>query len=365
MRNLYRSSKAATTGALALGLLCQGSEALAACANRTQEVSNDLALECLIGPRKAKEPSDPTFREQTMYRTLISELSAVMALPVLEPADSVGFSGFHFSFDVTGTTIKSDRPYWGGYAQADGTKSQAGVRNVSGNILGLATLMVRKGIWPFVIPIGAELGLGASNLLQSNIYALQGYFKLAFHEGYHDIPVPSIAARASVSRIAGAPQLDLTMINVDGQMSKAFGIGGTWTLEPYIGGGAMFSIARSQVIDTAPTIDLYRLSPGVTMVDALNQKVVYPTQDNIFRYRLFAGINAHYAIISITGYFSYWGVGADNGFDLSTIPDAAVLRPASGAAAACRINGNTMEKICPKDLAADQFTFGGSLGLRF
>lgn len=358
------------------GVLWPSGSAHAACADQTPDISNDLSLECLIGPRPAKTSSDPTLREQSLYRSLLSELSAVMALPVLDPADTTGYSGFHFSFDVVGTTIRDPGNnavgnYWSGYAQPDGTHSQAGVRHVSGSILPVATLMLRKGIWLPLPPLpSVELGLGASNLLQSNIYALNGYLKFAIHEGYHDIPLPSFAVRASVSRIAGAPQVDLTIITVEGTISKAFGVGGTFTLEPYIGGGALFSIARSQVIDTAPTIDLYRgpaNSTGFSTTEALSQKIVFPTQDNIIRWRLFAGLNLHVSIFSITGYFSYFGVGADNGFDLTTLPTEAQLsrgNPA-GSAAACRSVTATGETVCPKDLSGDQYQFGGSIGLRF
>lgn len=355
-------------------MIASGS-AHAACAEQTPEISNDLSLECLIGPRPAGASSDPTLREQSLYRSLLSELSAVMALPVMDPADTTGYSGFHFSFDVVGTTIRSTTNnsvgnYWSGYPQPDGTRSQAGVRHVSGDVLPVATILLRKGIWLPLPPLpSVEIGLGASNLLQSSIYALNGYFKFAIHEGYHDIPVPSFAARASVSRLAGAPQVDLTIITVEGVISKAFGVGGTFTLEPYVGAGALFSIARSQVIDTAPTVDLYRgpaNSTGFSTQQALAQKIVFPTQDNIIRWRVFGGINLHVSIISITGYFSYFGVGADNGFDLTTLPTGTGLGPTpAGSAAACRTNTGTGQAVCPKDLAGDQYQFGGSVGLRF
>jgi len=357
-------------GALALGVLGYGRVADAACANQSTDVSNDLALECLVAPRAAKESSDPNLREQSMYRSLMSELSAVMAVPVLEPADTTGYSGFHFSFDVNATSISQNNAYWSGYLQNGGNRAMAGVRHVSGGFLPVASLMLRKGVWFLPLPFfpSLEFGFGASNLLQSSIYGLNGYLKFAIHEGYHDVYVPSIAVRASVSRISGTPQVDLTILTVEGIISKAFGAGGTMTFEPYLGGGALFSIVRSQVIDTAPNVDLYRgpspPNPNFTMSDALSQKIVFPTQDNIMRWRVFAGLNMHYAIVSITGYFSYWGAGADNAYDISTLPDAANTGPNTGGAAACRTDKRDNNAICPKDLAYGQFTVGGSVGIR-
>src|SRR3954447_623303 len=125
MRTLHRSPKAAVASIFVLGMvvvpgmLWPSGSAHAACADQTPDVSNDLSLECLVGPRAAGVSSDPTLREQSMYPSLISELSAVMALPVMDPADTTGYTGFHFSFDVAATTIRSTsrNNYWSGYTQ--------------------------------------------------------------------------------------------------------------------------------------------------------------------------------------------------------------------------------------------------------
>lgn len=357
--------------AMVLAVLGTGRIAHAACTNQTAEVSNDLALECLIAPRMPKASADPNLKEATLYRSLLSELSAVMALPVMEPADTTGYSGFHFSFDVNATSISQDSAYFSGYPQPNGTRTLAGVRHVSGQFLPVASIMLRKGVWFLPVPFfpSLEMGFGASNLLQSGIYGLNGYVKFAIHEGYHNVFVPSIAARATVTRIAGASQVDMTLITAEGILSKAFGAGGTLTFEPYLGGGALFSIVRSQVIDTAPAVDLYRgpspPDPSFNMVDALSQKIVFPTQDDIIRWRIFAGLNLHWAIVSITGYFSYFGAGADNSYDLNALPDAPNTGPNNGGAAACRTDKRDNSTVCPKDLAAGQFSVGGSVGLRF
>lgn len=380
MRYLHRSPRVHVAGALALGMLCQTSAALAGCPTQSTEVSNDLAIECLVSPRPPDSGGvgGPTLYEQSMYRSLLSEMSAVMALPVLDPADTVGFSGFHFTFNIAATSIKKDAPYVGGFAQPDGTRSLGGLRHVSGGILPVASIMVRKGIWPFMGPVGVELGFGGSNLLQSNIYGLNGYLKVALHEGYHKFPFPSIAARATVTRLAGTSQVDMTIITAEGIASKAFGVGGTFTVEPYLGGGALFSIVRSQVIDTAPSVDYYRGQPKgqvqFTPAETLAQKVVFPTQDEIIRWRLFAGVNVHYSILSVTLSYAFIGAGQNNGFDgngdgqfgRSDFPAQANLGAApSGSASACRSDSATGDKVCPKDVSGPQHTIGVGVGLRF
>lgn len=345
--------------------------ARAYCPSQAPDPSNDLALECLIGKRAAGESSSPSLREQSNYRSLISELSAVMAVPVLAPADTVGYTGFHFSLDTTVTSISRNAEFWSGVPD-NGDRTGAGVRRATGDFLPVLSIMLRKGMWLPLPPLpSVELGVGASNLLNSGIYGLNGYVKLALHEGYHNKWVPSIALRGAASRIAGASQVDLTLLNADALISKAFGVAGTMTLQPYLGGGVQFSIVRSQVIDTAPTEDLYRGPPppappltDAQRVAALDRKIIFPTQDNIFRWRAFAGLEADYAILAVNASFSYFGAGTDNGFDLSTLPTPAQAQNgAPNSSPACRVGPNGT--VCPKDLAAAQYQIAVGLGLRF
>lgn len=325
-RSSRRPSITALTGAAVLcGVLCPRGPAWAAC-NEASEPSNNLSLECLVD--RTDGNAEPTLNEQSMYRSLVSELSGALTLPMAEPADTLGFNGFHFSFDTTFTTINQSAPYWSGRS--------AGVRKVTGPVLPVLSLMLRKGIWMPIPPLpSVELGFGASNLVNSDLFAINGYFKLAIHEGYHRYPIPSVAVRAAVTRLAGSSELDLTMITVDGVISKAFGAGGTFTLEPYLGGGVYWAIARSQVIDTNPTLDLYRGPVGAMNFDetarraALAEKIVFPTQSDILRWRLFAGVHFHYSILALTAGFTYLGPGAQGGTDL-TQPVGSVVDAANG-----------------------------------
>lgn len=369
------SARKVSRGALALfagaaGLLAAPGASHAYCPSQAPDTSNDLALECLIGQRKTGESASPTLREQSNYRSLLSELSTVLAVPVLHPADTVGFTGYHFSFDTTVTTISRDAEYWSGVAN-NGDRVGAGVRHVSGSALPVFSVMLRKGMWLPIPPLpSVELGVGASNLLYSGIFGLNGYLKLALHEGYHFKWMPSFALRGAATRVAGASQVDLTVLSADAMVSKAFGIAGTFTLQPYLGGGVQFSIVRSQVIDTAPTEDLYRgplTGPPLTdaqRVAALDRKIIFPTQDNILRWRAFAGLEADYAILAVNASFAYYGAGQDSGFDINSLPTPAQAQNgAPGQSPACRVGPNGT--VCPKDIAAAQYQIAVGLGLRF
>jgi len=252
---------------------------------------NDLTLERLIGP-----PSSPgavndvtSIPLQSAYRSLVSELGVVMAPRLLTPADTLGYSGFAFTFDSTHTSINDKADYW-----------QKGVRNVSGNFLSTVSVTARKGLWaPFP---SFEIGAGLTYLVDSSIYALNAYAKFGIQEGYHGWILPSIAVRGSVARLLGTNQIDMTVISTDLTISKSFGIAGSFKLDPYIGANLLINIVRSQVIDSTPNIDAYK--QGGMGLD-LNSNTVFPNQDSILRWRLFVGLRWVWSIVSITGEFAW------------------------------------------------------------
>jgi hypothetical protein len=263
----------------------------AAMTARARADKNDLTLERIIGmpamPGQLNDPTDPT--RQTMYKSLMSELSLVMAPHALVPADTLGYSGFQIGFETSFTQISNSADFW-----------QKGVEHVSGSFLPTITVMARKGIW---LPLpGFEIGAGATKLIDSNMYALQGYAKLALHEGFHDWPLPSFAVRAAVSHLLGASEVNLTTLVLDGTISKSFGAAGTVTVDPYLGAGALLSFVRGEVIDTTPNHDAFHDGPNS---DDVNSNTTFPDPDTIVRWRLYAGFRLVYAFFALTGEFAY------------------------------------------------------------
>jgi hypothetical protein len=251
---------------------------------------NDLTLERIAGmpasPGAFNDPSDPV--KQTQYKSLMSELAVVMAPPILMPADTLGYSGFQLSLQNTNTQISSGADFW-----------QKGVQNVSGPWLSTLSVWARKGIW---LPLpGFELGAGATKLFNSNMYAVQGYAKLALHEGFHDWALPSFAVRGAVSRLLGASEVDLTSLAIDASLSKSFGIGGTVTLDPYLGAGTLLTWVRGQVIDETPNVDASKPGNGAD----INSNTTFPDPDMIVRWRIYTGFRLLYAFLAFTGEFVY------------------------------------------------------------
>jgi hypothetical protein len=229
---------------------------------------------------------------ETQYRSLASELGTVLAPRLLMPADTLGYSGFQFDFDMSFTSVNgsSTSPFRNALERTDG--------NVPG-LMSTFGIFARKGLFPSL-----EIGAGAIHVLETSMWALQAYTKFALHEGFHDWPLPSLAVRGAASRLMGSSQIDLTVASLDFSLSKSIGILGMVNLQPYLGYNLLWIIARSQVLDANPGCDAYdtmqnpavtcpnptggsALTPGVTEINA---NFVFRGQDAILRHRFFVGM---------------------------------------------------------------------------
>lgn len=223
------------------------------------------------------------------FRSVASELGVVMAPRLLAPADTLGFGGFQFSVDIGYTSISSDQPFWRVLASSPDPVNAAEHGDMLMPTLGI---FMRKGMW---LPLPSfEVGLGAVHLQDSQLWAAQGYMKFALHEGFHDLPVPSAAVRAGVSRVMGSDQIDLTITSLDVSLSKDFGFQSSVTLSPYGGYNLLIIIPRSEVLDATPQIDPLESSSD------LNMSFAFKDQVDILRHRFFGGLKLQYYVFAIT-----------------------------------------------------------------
>jgi hypothetical protein len=337
---MVRGARAALAAALVLGpggSLCSPRSAAAD--------QNDLVMS-----RLATRITDSTGRVLTVvgqnleFRALASQLGVVLAPHLLAPADTLGFAGFQFDADVSQTSIDSIQPYWRVLA---GTRDPGGMNRIAhgAGVLRTVGMFARKGLW-FPAP-SFELGAGAVHLVGSTIWAAQLYGKFAVHEGFHDLPIPSIAVRGGVSRMMNQRELDLTIGSFDVTVSRHLGIGGTWRLDPFAGYDLLIIVPRSQVIDATPDVD--PLAPG-NQPDSAND-FVFRDQANILRQRFLLGAKLQYAVLQITleAQFALAGSSLDS-------------RP--GTTAACQ-PGSTTTSCEARDTAASQTTISLSAGFDF
>lgn len=278
------------------------------------------------------------------FRALASQLGVVLAPHLLTPADTVGFGGFQFTVDYSATTIDANASYWKARA---GSEDPAGTGSAGhgSDMMSTVGLFARKGMW-FPVP-SFEVGVGAVHLIDSQIWTGQLYTKLGIHEGYHQLPLPSVAVRGAVSRMMSQRELDLTVASLDVTLSKHLGIGGTWRLDPYAGWNLLMIIPRSEVVDPTPHID--SLSPGNEMDSELN--FVFREQDTILRHRILVGAKLQYYVVQLT-------IEAQFALAGSSVDDRA------GTSDACM--PNSMTANCDaEDTAAAQRTLSVSAGFDF
>jgi len=224
---------------------------------------NDLVLGRLT--TRMDDGSNLTIVPQNAeLRSLASELGVVLAPHLLTPADTLGFGGFQLTVDATTTTIDSDASHW---RAREGEANPGGTTANAPGMLRTFGFFARKGLW-FPIP-SFEVGAGAIHLVDSRLWTGQLYAKFALVEGYHDLPLPSVAVRGAVSRMMTQRELDLTVASLDVTASKHFGIGGTWRFDPFAGWNLLMIVPRSEVIDP--------LDPGDEL-DSM-QSFVFADQD--------------------------------------------------------------------------------------
>ncbi|HEX5058424.1 MAG TPA: hypothetical protein VFV99_03645 [Kofleriaceae bacterium] len=278
------------------------------------------------------------------FRSLASELGVVLAPHLLTPADTLGFGGFQLTVDYSSTTIDSDASYWRVLQSSPDPAGTGGAAHGDG-MMRTVGLFARKGMW-FPIP-SFEVGAGAVHLVDSHTWAGQLYAKVALHEGYHDLLIPSLAVRGSVSRMMNQRELDLTVASLDIAMSKHIGVGSTWRLDPFAGWNLLMIVPRSEVIDPTPNID--PLQPGNQ--DDLLLNFVFKDQDAIIRNRLFIGAKFQYYVFQAT-------VEAVIAFAGKSVDDR------TGTSDPCM--PNSMTTVCDaKDTAGSQRTLSLSAGFDF
>ncbi len=179
--------------------------------------------------------------DDAAFRSVASELGVLMAPKPVDSADSLGLSAFAISGSFTLNTLSNDSQFWKDATGKD-LNSSASTMQVMG----------RKGLWP-----GIEVGAGATHLFDSRMWTVSGYGKVALHEGFHHLPIPSIALRGMFSRLVGAKDMNMTTASADISISHVFGVGKTFNITPYAGYQALFILARSHVLDITPGTDEY------------------------------------------------------------------------------------------------------------
>lgn len=159
--------------------------------------------------------NDPAARQR--FAVLTTQLGLALDSFILAPANTIGHSGFEFTFEAAYAPASFDAALFAGYSpfKADPPSSFL-----------LPAFHVRKAL-----PYSFEVGGRAIYLNQSTEFATQLELKWAINEGIDY--APDVAVRAVATRLFGVRDLDLGVYGVDAMIGKRFGIGGVMSLTPY------------------------------------------------------------------------------------------------------------------------------------
>ena len=251
------------------------------------------------------------------FRSLMSELGVVMAPRIPMPAGTLGFAGFQVSGELGLTQISSDKPFW------DGVKAVTPGNTTSArpdSALTTIGVFLRKGIW---LPVPSfEVGGGVVNLLDSQMLSWQAYAKFALHEGFHDLPIPSLSVRGAFAYLTGTDQISLKTTSIDVLVSKGFGVLKTVRLEPFGGWSLLLIQASGKTTDFTPLCDATaKLDPGQPIgnqcvadpngstANDLKANFAFPSQEVITRYRVFGGAKLKFGILDIIAQYELYLAG--------------------------------------------------------
>lgn len=252
------------------------------------------------------------------FRSLMSELGVLMAPKIPMTAETLGFAGFSVSGELGFTQISNSKSFWNG---VDAVSPQSPSTTRPDATLTTMGVFIRKGLW-FPVP-AFEVGGGVVSLLQSQMLAWQGYAKFALHEGYYDLPFPSLAIRAAMSYLTGTDQVSLNTNSFDAIVSKGIGVLKTARLEPFGGLSLIVIRASGRPVDFTPLCDAHQAAtavPGQTIGGgcAATQSgtnndylatTAFPAQDAITRYRIFGGAKLKFGVLAVMGQYEFYPGG--------------------------------------------------------
>jgi len=235
--------------ALRFPILCGTLLSLGLTSTLAQANPYDISLRGLGGPTKNTSgqlvPDAATVKR---FRSLASELTIAIMPKPMEPAETLGVSGFDFAAGNTFTAIHSGSDYWQGQPGMpvmEGTLPNHGNHNVP-NELWTPSVQFRKGL-----PFSTEVGVSAGYLAFTNMYMLSAEAKVAIYESFFHY-FPAIGLRAAVGRLFGSNELDVTTAEADILASLAFGIGGMIQATVYGGYGQLYTQINSSVLNATP-----------------------------------------------------------------------------------------------------------------
>ncbi len=228
------------------------------------------------------------------FAMLSSELALSLSSALLEPAATIGHSGFAFDLESAYTTVHkevvgSNTPFApGGYP-----RNYWPTRTKTPSELLVPSFHVRKSL-----PFSIELGGRVLYLSQSSYFAVQLHGKWALQEGY--AMIPDVALLAAHTIFLGQKDFNLSSTDLTLMTSKRFGVNAIMSLTPYLAARYLLVRASSDPLGYAPE----GAAPDVVVRDTAQ----FPTLNRTL-YRTTLGLRMTAFATSIAAEATWFGGG--------------------------------------------------------
>jgi len=191
--------------------------------------------------------------DNAAFKRLVNQLGFALAPTAMHSARTTGYGGFNLALEATYTSISSDADYWkrGTQGTPDPSTNQAASSNSSPSaLLQQYSLKLRKGFG-----FGLELTGVVGFLPQTSLINGGADVRMAVLEGFRTGILgilPDVAVGGGVRTITGTPELQLTTVGVDVQVSKPLTISDSSVLTPWIGYQYLWIFGDSGLVDLTP-----------------------------------------------------------------------------------------------------------------
>jgi len=224
----------------------------------------DLAIERLVtnaasclsadGAGRFEPSSTQDCRPDNLaFKRLVNQLGFALAPSAMHSARTTGFGGFNLAFEASYTGISSDADYWkrGTQGASDPSTNRAATSNQSpASLLQQYSLKLRKGFG-----YGFEITGVFGFLPKTSLINGGADVRLAILEGFRTGVLgilPDVAVGGGVRTITGTPELQLTTVGVDVQISKPLVIADSSVLTPWLGYQYVWIFGDSGLVDLTP-----------------------------------------------------------------------------------------------------------------
>jgi len=193
--------------------------------------------------------------DNVAFGRLVNQYGAALAPTAMHAARTTGYAGLEVAIEGSFTNL-DDAGYMrdGTRGPIDSTTHLRSIRNNNPDTVAQAYyLKVRKGF-----PLGFELTGVLGTMSHTSFLIIGADARLALLEGFRTGVMgyfPDLAAGGGVRTITGSPQLQLTTVGVDGQLSKPISIASSSVITPYAGYQFLWIFGDSGLIDTTPNTD--------------------------------------------------------------------------------------------------------------